>query len=72
MACKNGAVSCSWPECGCPVNALGEPAPGRTDFSTWERGNLESFARQAADENLILRTQLREALAAWRREVARP
>lgn len=52
-----------------PVNALGEPAPGRTDFKTWDRGNLERFARQAADENLMLRDQLREALAAWRREV---
>ena len=52
-----------------PVNALGEPAPGRTDFKTWDRANLEQFARQAADENLVLRAQLADALAAWRREV---
>lgn len=57
-----------------PVNALGEPSPGRTDFTKWERPNLEAFARQAADENLVLRTELAEAkenlaaaLAAWRR-----
>jgi hypothetical protein len=49
------------------VNALGQPSPGRTDFRTWERATLERFAREAADENLILRTQLKDALAAWRR-----
>lgn len=55
-------------------NALGEPSPNRTDFARWARHNLEAFARQAADENLLLRTenaQLREdlatALAAWRK-----
>jgi len=58
------------PEPDVPVNALGEPSPSRTDFTRWSRTNLEQFARQAADENLILRTQLREALAAWRKEVA--
>jgi hypothetical protein len=52
-----------------PTNALGQPSPGRTDFKTWDRGALEQFARQAADENLVLRAQLRDALAAWREEV---
>jgi hypothetical protein len=52
-----------------PVNALGEPSPNRTDFTRWSREGLEAFARQAADENLVLRTQLREALDAWRAEV---
>lgn len=69
MTCKNGSMNCGFPGCDCKVNALGESAPGRTDFSTWERGNLERFARHAADENLLLRTQLRDALDAWRREV---
>lgn len=57
-----------------PTNALGEPSPGRTDFTRWERPNLEAFARQVADENLVLRTELEAAkqdlataLAAWRR-----
>lgn len=57
-----------------PRNALGDPAPGRTDFTRWQRVNLEAFARQAADENLVLRAenaQLKEdlatALAAWRK-----
>jgi hypothetical protein len=53
MACKNGATNCSWPACACQVNALGQPAPRRTDFSTWSRGTLESCARHAADENLL-------------------
>jgi hypothetical protein len=60
------------PDCdaGAPAtNALGQPSPGRTDFTLWDRGNLERFARQAADENLVLRTQLRNALDAWRTEV---
>lgn len=51
------------------TNALGQPAPNRTDFTTWKRENLEAFARQAADENLVLRHDLRLALDAWRREV---
>lgn len=38
-----------------PTNALGEPSPRRTDFSTWDRKALEQFARDAADENLVLR-----------------
>lgn len=53
------------------VNALGQPSPGRTDFTAWSRKSLEQFARQAADENLVLRTQLADALAAWRREVVK-
>lgn len=52
-----------------PVNALGEPSPNRTDFKAWKRETLEQFARQAADENLVLRTQLRDALRAWRQAV---
>jgi hypothetical protein len=57
-----------------PCNALGDPSPGRTDFTRWARQSLESFARQAADENLVLRTEnerlkqdLATALAAWRK-----
>lgn len=57
-----------------PVNALGEPSPNRTDFTKWARSTLEQFARQAADENLLLRTEadqlrldLATALAAWRK-----
>lgn len=52
------------------VNALGQPAPGRTDFTTWRRDTLEQFARQVADENLVLRDDLKNALAAWRQAVA--
>lgn len=63
-----------------PTNALGEPSPNRTDFTKWARPNLEAFARQAADENLLLRaevaqlkTDLATALAAWRKcEAAAP
>ena len=54
---------------GVPVNALGEPSPGRTDFSKWTRGGLEMFAREAADENLVLRNDLKYALASWRQAV---
>ena len=54
---------------GVPVNALGEPSPGRTDFRTWSRANLEAFARKAADENLVLRNDLKYALASWRQAV---
>lgn len=46
---------------GMPVNALGEPSPGRTDFGSWSRAGLERFARQAADENLVLRRALAAA-----------
>ena len=53
------------------LNALGEPSPNRTDFKQWDRENLERFARQAADENLILRSSLRVALDAWRDMVRR-
>jgi hypothetical protein len=42
-----------------PTNALGQPSPNRTDFSAWSREALEAFARQAADENLVLRTDLK-------------
>jgi len=38
-----------------PTNALGEHSPRRTDFSAWDRKTLEQFARDAADENLVLR-----------------
>lgn len=58
-----------------PVNALGQPSPNRTDFKAWRRETLEQFARQAADENLVLRDDLKNALAAWREAVkgqARP
>jgi hypothetical protein len=50
---------------------MSEPtnAPGRTDFKTWDRVVLEQFAREAADENLVLRTDLKAALAGWRAAV---
>lgn len=41
------------------TNALGEPSPRRTDFSAWERKTLEAFARDAADENLVLRADIK-------------
>jgi hypothetical protein len=44
------------------LNALGEPSPNRTDFSTWQRGSLERFARQTADENLLLRAAVEQGL----------
>jgi len=53
------------------LNALGEPSPNRTDFKKWDRENLERFARQAADENLVLSANLRVALDAWRELVRR-
>jgi hypothetical protein len=56
---------------GTPANALGEPAPGRTDFTLWARPNLEVFARQTADENLVLRANLRALQDAWRQEISR-
>jgi hypothetical protein len=56
---------------GSPANALGQPAPGRTDFTQWARPNLEAFARHAADENLLLRTSLKALQEAWRQEVSR-
>jgi hypothetical protein len=43
----------------------------KTDFSTWERKTLEDFARTAADENAILRQDLKAALAAWRKELSK-
>jgi len=48
------------------VNALGEPSPNRTDFKDWSRENLEAFARQAADENLVLQANVAALLAQWR------
>lgn len=45
--------------------------PPKTDFSTWKRETLEDFARAAADENLILKEDLKAALAAWRKELAK-
>lgn len=53
------------------VNALGQPSPGRTDFKDWSRETLEAFARQAADENLVLRANNDALHAAWRKEVSR-
>jgi hypothetical protein len=51
------------------VNALGQPAPNRTDFTLWSRENLEAFARQAADENLVLRADNKALHEAWRQAV---
>ena len=58
------------------INALGQPSPGRTDFTKWGRETLERFARQAADENLVLRDEnaalredLKTVLDAWRSAV---
>ena len=48
------------------VNALGVPAPNRTDFKNWSRENLEAFARQAADENLVLQANNKALHEAWR------
>jgi hypothetical protein len=47
-------------------NALGNPAPNRTDFTAWERKTLEAFARQAADDNLVLRADNKVLLEQWR------
>ena len=41
----------------------------RTDFTGWQRGTLERFAREVADENLLLRADLKTVLGAWRSEV---
>lgn len=49
-----------------PLNALGQPSPGRTDFAGWSRAGLEQFAREAADENLVLKAQLKDLQANWR------
>jgi hypothetical protein len=40
-----------------------------TDFATWKRETLEQFARDAAEENLQLKEDLKTALAAWRNEL---
>ena len=42
---------------------------GRTDFKSWQRGTLEQFARQVADENKQLREDNKTLLDAWRSEV---
>lgn len=49
--------------------ALPAPVPVREDFKTWQRENLERFARQAADENKQLRDNLRVAIDAYRQLV---
>lgn len=51
------------------VNALGQPSPNRTDFTSWSRKGLEEFARQAADENLVLRADNKALLEQWRVQV---
>jgi hypothetical protein len=67
MGCICSAFTPANPGCpqhgdgGAPINALGERSPGRTDFSRWSRENLERFARNAADENLLLRRALTDA-----------
>lgn len=57
------------PECANERRRGDVPAPNRTDFSTWDRKTLEQFARDAADENLLLREQTALLIAAWRKEV---
>lgn len=52
-----------------PVNALGQPAPNRTDFKSWTREGLEKFARHVADENLVLEANNKALHEAWRQEV---
>ena len=52
-----------------PLDALGRPSPNRTDFTGWSRAGLEKFARNAADEILVLKQQLNDAQTAWRRLV---
>ena len=52
-----------------PRNALGVISPGRTNFKSWSRDSLEQFARDAADENLLLRFDLKAAIAGWRQAV---
>ena len=39
-----------------------------SDFTTWERKILEQFARDAADENKILKQQVKDLLTALRKE----
>lgn len=48
------------------TNALGQPSPNRTDFKDWSRESLEAFARQAADENLVLQANVSALLQQWR------
>lgn len=48
------------------TNALGQPSPNRTDFKDWSRESLEAFARQAADENLVLQANVAALLQQWR------
>ena len=42
---------------------------GPTDFSTWDRKTLEQFAREIADENAALKTDLKLLLAVWRQSL---
>ena len=44
-------------------------SPGQTDFSVWDRETLERFAREIADENATLKTDLKLLLAAWRQSL---
>jgi hypothetical protein len=49
---------------------MSEPLTGKADFSTWDRQTLERFAREAADENAVLRADLRTALDAYHKLLA--
>lgn len=40
------------------------------DFSTWSRENLEAIARDAVDDNRVLREDNKMLLAAWRKAVS--
>jgi hypothetical protein len=53
------------------INAMGRPAPNRTDFTLWRRDTLEAFAREAADENLVLRENNKALHEAWRQAILR-
>jgi len=41
-----------------------------TDFTAWDRSTLEQFAREAADENLVLRENNKALHTAWRQAIA--
>lgn len=43
----------------------------KTDFKNWDRETLERFAREASDENVQLKEDLKAALAAWRKELSK-
>ena len=40
------------------------------DFASWSRENLESIARDAVEENKVLREDNKMLLAAWRQAVS--